>query len=53
MFKHILFPTDGSDLSEKAVNQGVALAKTLGATITALTVSSVSRPQGDVCVGVG
>ena len=39
MFKHILVPTDGSDLSEKAVKHGVALAKTLGATITALTVS--------------
>ena len=28
MFKHILIPTDGSDLSRKAVLYGVQLAKT-------------------------
>ena len=39
MYKHILIPTDGSDLSEKAIEHGVALAKVLGAKVTALTVS--------------
>jgi nucleotide-binding universal stress UspA family protein len=39
MFKHILIPTDGSDLSWMAVRQGIALAKALNARITALTVS--------------
>ena len=39
MFKHILLPTDGSNLSESAVRQGVALAKALGARVTALHVS--------------
>jgi nucleotide-binding universal stress UspA family protein len=38
MYKHILIPTDGSDLSEKAIEHGIALAKVLGARVTALTV---------------
>jgi len=38
MFKHILIPTDGSDLSHKAVLYGVQLAKLTGGTVTALTV---------------
>ena len=36
MYRHILFPTDGSKRSERAARQAVALAKTLGAKITAL-----------------
>jgi len=39
MYKHILIPTDGSDLSNKAIEHGLELAKALGAKITALTVS--------------
>lgn len=35
MFKQILIPTDGSALARKAVRAGVALAKDLGAKITA------------------
>ena len=38
MFKHILIPTDGSDLSRKAVLYGVQLAKESGAKVTGLTV---------------
>ena len=38
MFTNILIPTDGSELSEKAVNAGIDLAKTLQARITALHV---------------
>ena len=34
MFKHILIPTDGSPLSEKAIAAGIALAKESGARIT-------------------
>lgn len=37
MFKHILIPTDGSDLSRKAVIYGVQLAKAVGAKVTAIT----------------
>jgi nucleotide-binding universal stress UspA family protein len=39
MFKHILIPTDGSDLSRKAVLYGVQLAKSCGAKVTGLTVA--------------
>lgn len=39
MYKHLLIPTDGSDLADKAVRHGIALAKATGAKITALTVS--------------
>ena len=38
MYKHILLPTDGSRLSGKAIKQGIQLAKSLGANITALNV---------------
>ena len=35
MFKHILLPTDGSPVARKAIKAGVALAKELGAKVTA------------------
>jgi len=38
MFKHILLPTDGSRLSEKAIKNCVRMAKKSNAKITALTV---------------
>ena len=38
MFKHILVPTDGSRLAQRGVKAGVALAKALGARVTALHV---------------
>lgn len=38
MYKHILLPTDGSRLSEEAAAAGLALAKALGARVTALHV---------------
>jgi len=38
MYKNILIPTDGSELSEGAIIQGVSLAKALGAKITFVTV---------------
>ncbi len=34
MFKHILLPTDGSELSEKAVKSGMQFAKEIGAKVT-------------------
>jgi nucleotide-binding universal stress UspA family protein len=43
MFKHILIPTDGSDLSRKAVLYGVRLAKESGAKVTALTIAEPYR----------
>jgi nucleotide-binding universal stress UspA family protein len=35
MFKHILIPTDGSPVAAKAIKAGVALAKEMGASVTA------------------
>jgi nucleotide-binding universal stress UspA family protein len=38
MFKHILVPTDGSKLSQKAVKEAIELAKETSAKVTALHV---------------
>ena len=38
MYKHILLPTDGSILAERAVAVGIALAAAVGARVTALHV---------------
>ena len=43
MYKNILIPTDGSELSLKAVRLGIALAKFMGAKVMALTVRSPMR----------
>lgn len=40
MYEHILLPTDGSDLSRNAIEHGIALAKAVGAQVTALVVST-------------
>ena len=37
MFKHILLPTDGSELSERTIQKGIAMAKALGARVTGMT----------------
>ena len=39
MFKHLLIATDGSPASEKALAQGLLLAKTLAAQATVVTVT--------------
>jgi nucleotide-binding universal stress UspA family protein len=39
MFKQILLPTDGSDLSERAVLAGVSFAREIGAKVIGLTVT--------------
>jgi nucleotide-binding universal stress UspA family protein len=46
MFKHILIPTDGSDLSRKAILYGVQLAKEAGAKVTGLTVTEPYQGAG-------
>jgi nucleotide-binding universal stress UspA family protein len=40
MHRHILLPTDGSELSEQAVNYGVTLAEVVSAKVTGLPVST-------------
>jgi nucleotide-binding universal stress UspA family protein len=47
MYKHILLPTDGSELSEKAIRHGVELAKAVGAKVSGLCVVVPSHaPSG-------
>jgi nucleotide-binding universal stress UspA family protein len=38
MYQHILIPTDGSELAERAVTHGLSLAKRIGAKVTVITV---------------
>ena len=38
MFKHILVPTDGSEISKRVIRDVVAFAKEIGAEVTGLTV---------------
>lgn len=38
MFKHLLLPTDGSELSESAIRKGVEVAQAINARITGLYV---------------
>ena len=40
MHRHILIPVDGSALSQAALEYGIALAKSVGAKVTVLTVSA-------------
>jgi len=44
MYKNILVPTDGSDFSQKAVAEAVALAKALGAKVTAFFCAPPATP---------
>jgi nucleotide-binding universal stress UspA family protein len=52
MYTHILIATDGSELAAKAVTQGLAIAKALGARATALTVTEpwVAVAPGEVAM---
>ena len=39
MYAHVLIATDGSDLANRAVEQGLTLAKALGSKVTAITIT--------------
>jgi len=47
MFKHILLPTDGSKLADRAVIHGINLAKALGAKVTLISVVPEFRMIAD------
>jgi nucleotide-binding universal stress UspA family protein len=56
MYKHILVPTDGSNLSRKAIKIAAGLARALGARITAIYVVPEGVPtlfSGDRLYGSG
>ena len=40
MYRHILIPTDGSELAHRAVVHGLSLAKAVGAKVTVVTVEA-------------
>jgi nucleotide-binding universal stress UspA family protein len=40
MYRHVLIPTDGSELAHRAVSHGLSLAKAVGAKVTALIVEA-------------
>lgn len=44
MFKHILIPTDGSELSERAIRAGIELAAATGARVTGFFAAPVPSP---------
>jgi nucleotide-binding universal stress UspA family protein len=50
MYKHLLIATDGSELAEKAVDQGLRLAEALNAQVTVVTVTEpwdvLGAPEG-------
>ena len=55
MFKHILLPTDGSSLSQVAIQKGVQLAKSMKAKITGISVMPEQKHylyQTDIIVQV-
>jgi len=47
IFKHILLPTDGSPLSDKGVQRGIAFAKRIKARVTAMHVVPEFRALAD------
>lgn len=47
MYKHILIPTDGSQVTAKGIPSAMALAKALGARVTGMTVTVPSQIFAD------
>lgn len=41
MYKHILIATDGSEVGQRAVDQGLTIAKAMGARVTAVKVTGM------------
>jgi nucleotide-binding universal stress UspA family protein len=48
MYKQILIATDGSELGSRGVTQGLALAKSLNASVSILTVTEAKSPYETV-----
>jgi nucleotide-binding universal stress UspA family protein len=53
MYKHLLIATDGSELADKAVEHGIALAKELAARLTVVTVTEAwaGAVSGEMAIG--
>jgi len=48
MYKHILIPTDGSEVAEKAVSAGLDFAREAGAKVTLFTAVPEYQPPSEV-----
>lgn len=48
MYRNILIATDGAELGQKAVGQGLSLARALGAAATVITVTEPYRVSGEL-----
>ena len=53
MYKHILISTDGSEIGQKGVDHGLALAKNVGAKVTLVTVSEPFPIYAGAAAGPG
>ena len=53
MYKHILIPTDGSDVAEKAVAAGIEFARESGARVTFFTAVPEYQPPTECDVRAG
>jgi nucleotide-binding universal stress UspA family protein len=53
MYKHILIPTDGSDVAEKAVAAGIAFARETGAGVTLFTAVPEYEPPHEGAIVAG
>jgi len=53
MFQHILIPTDGSELAEHGVTNGLALAGSIGAKVTAIMVQEPFNWHAAEYAGIG
>lgn len=53
MYKHILLSTDGSDVAQKGIDQGLSLAQGLGAKVTIITVTEQLHTYAGPAGGVG
>lgn len=53
MYRHILIPTDGSELAERAVTNGLSLAKSIGAKVTVIIVEEPFNWHAAEYAGIG
>ncbi len=53
MYKHILLPTDGSEVAQMGIEQGLSLAQGLGAKATIITVTEQLHIYAGPAGGVG
>lgn len=53
MYKHILISTDGSEVAQKGLDHGLALAKAIGAKVSIITVTESFPVYASAGAGVG